>query len=110
MTAQRSRGVLALDASACTSCMVCVRECPSWCIELVAHKESDPDAGPRGRTRLVLDEFSVDFGVCMYCGICVDVCPFDALHWAPDYDYPALERQDLVAGKSRLAEWLPSGS
>jgi NADH-quinone oxidoreductase subunit I len=29
----------------------------------------------------VLDEFTIDFGVCMYCGICVDVCPFDALAW-----------------------------
>ncbi|NDH19658.1 MAG: 4Fe-4S ferredoxin, partial [Actinobacteria bacterium] len=28
------RNVIALLPEACTSCMVCVRECPSWCISL----------------------------------------------------------------------------
>jgi ferredoxin len=28
----RSRGVIALLAENCTSCMLCARECPDWCI------------------------------------------------------------------------------
>ena len=27
----------------------------------------------------VLDRFDIDYALCMYCGICVEVCPFDAL-------------------------------
>ena len=77
----RRRGKIILDAPACTSCMVCVRECPVWCIELDAKKVHDPDAGPRGKSRLELQTFTIDYGVCMDCGICIDVCPTDCLSW-----------------------------
>ena len=30
--APRARGVIALDQEACTSCMLCARQCPDWCI------------------------------------------------------------------------------
>jgi NADH-quinone oxidoreductase subunit I len=43
----------------------------------------------------------------MYCGICVDVCPFDALHWSPAFDYSAADRAGLRQGIERLESWLP---
>ena len=46
----------------------------------------------------------------MYCGICVEVCPFDALHWVRTYDYPAAEQAGLRHGIGRLEEFGPSGS
>lgn len=84
------RGILALDPAACTSCMLCVRECPTWCISLDSHQEVDPDtvALARPRTINVLDDFRIDFARCMNCSICVEVCPFDALAWHPQSDYP----------------------
>ena len=30
--APRARGVIALSIENCTSCMLCARECPDWCI------------------------------------------------------------------------------
>ena len=102
----RARGVIALVPSNCTSCMLCVRECPDWCISLEAHPEVEtPAGGGRPRTTLVLDRFAIDYGQCMYCGICVEVCPFDALHWAPAHDYPAAQPVDLVHELDRLAAW-----
>ena len=76
------RNVIALLPEACTSCMVCVRECPSWCISVESHVEEVSEEGARRpRTVNVLDEFTIDYGLCMYCGICIESCPFDALAW-----------------------------
>ncbi|MCZ3386739.1 MAG: NADH-quinone oxidoreductase subunit I, partial [Actinomycetia bacterium] len=38
----RSRGVIALSEENCTSCMLCARECPDWCIYIDSHKEVIP--------------------------------------------------------------------
>src|SRR6266571_515252 len=32
----------------------------------------------------------------MYCGICVEVCPFDALFWSPEYEYSEARIGDLL--------------
>ena len=104
-----SHGIIGLDARACTSCMLCVRECPTWCISLDSHQEIDPETAQlaRPRTINVLDDFRIDFARCMSCGICIEVCPFDALHWAPAYDYPAATLTDLTHPTDRLASWAP---
>ena len=102
----QAHGVIALTASACTSCMICVRECPAWCIELESHDEEVTEPGARRpRTVSVLDAFTIDFGLCMYCGICVDLCPFDALAWQPDFDYAAGSPSGLVQGINELESW-----
>ncbi len=100
------RGVIALIHDACTSCMLCVKECPTWCIELDSHPEQNEQPGARPRTVNVLDDFRIDYGLCMYCGICIEVCPFDALEWKADFDYPASTRTALTQDKDRLASWL----
>ncbi|MFL6171015.1 MAG: 4Fe-4S binding protein, partial [Ornithinibacter sp.] len=94
----RSRGVIALLEENCTSCMLCARECPDWCIYIDSHKETIPATteGGRERQRNVLDRFAIDFSLCMYCGICIEVCPFDALHWSPEFEYAEHERDLLT--------------
>jgi NADH-quinone oxidoreductase subunit I len=94
----RSRGVIALKEENCTVCMLCSRECPDWCIYIDSHKDVVPPKTPgaRARTRNVLDRFAIDFALCMYCGICVEVCPFDALFWSPHYEYSTDQILDLT--------------
>lgn len=106
----RSRGVIALREENCTSCMLCARECPDWCIYIDSHKETipPPTEGGRERQRNVLDRFAIDFSLCMYCGICVEVCPFDALFWSPQFEYAELDIMDLLHEKERLGEWMAS--
>ena len=104
----RARGVIALDTSACTVCMLCARECPDWCIYIEGHKEAQPPSKPggRARSRATLDRFDIDFALCMYCGICVEVCPFDALFWSPEYEFSEGKIVDLLHDKARLTDWL----
>ncbi|TQM71716.1 NADH-quinone oxidoreductase subunit I [Actinomadura hallensis] len=103
----RSRGVIALFEENCTVCMLCARECPDWCIYIDSHKETLPaEGGGRARTRNVLDRFAIDFALCMYCGICVEVCPFDALFWSPEFEYAEYDIAELTHEKERLREWM----
>ena len=104
----RSRGVIALMEENCTSCMLCARECPDWCIYIDSHKEVVPatEPGQRDRTRNVLDRFAIDYSLCMYCGICIEVCPFDALFWSPEFEYAEFDIVDLLHEKDRLREWM----
>ncbi|HYY12039.1 MAG TPA: 4Fe-4S binding protein [Kineosporiaceae bacterium] len=102
----RSRGVIALVEENCTVCMLCARECPDWCIYIDSHKETLPAVeGGRERQRNVLDRFAIDFSLCMYCGICVEVCPFDALYWSPQFEYSEFDIRDLLHERERLAGW-----
>ena len=77
----RARGVIALKEENCTVCMLCARQCPDWCID-------------------------IDYALCMYCGICVEVCPFDALFWSPEYEYSEANIADLLHDKEKLGEWM----
>lgn len=69
-----------LDVDACTSCVICARTCPAWCITVAA-----------------LDEFTIDWGLCMYCGMCIESCPFDALSWNDERVPDSETRTDLVS-------------
>jgi NADH-quinone oxidoreductase subunit I len=122
----RSRGVIGLLEENCTVCMLCARECPDWCIYIDSHKEPVPTApqpgaperggppagGPAGRgrqrVRNALDRFAIDFSLCMYCGICIEVCPYDALFWAPEFSYAEPDLHDLTHERGRLRDWMQS--
>jgi NADH-quinone oxidoreductase subunit I len=109
----RTRGVIALKEANCTVCYKCSRECPDWCIYIDAHKETHaPASGGTGqltvrlaRSMKVLDRFAIDYALCMYCGICVEVCPFDALFWSPEFEYSEYDIVELTHEKEKLEEW-----
>jgi NADH-quinone oxidoreductase subunit I len=102
----RTRGVIALIEENCTVCMLCSRECPDWCIYIDSHKEQvAAKEGGRARTRNILDRFAIDFALCMYCGICVEVCPFDALHWSPEFEYAEHQIERLTHEMDTLRKW-----
>jgi NADH-quinone oxidoreductase subunit I len=102
----RTRGVIALKEANCTVCYKCSRECPDWCIYIDAHKEThEPASGGKGRSMKVLDRFAIDYALCMYCGICVEVCPFDALFWSPEFEYSEYDLVELTHEKEKLEEW-----
>jgi len=100
---------IALIEDRCTSCMICARECPTWCITLTSHLEqSVPAPGARPRTHNVLDTFAIDWALCMYCGVCIEQCPTDALEWSGSRVPSADRLVDLVHDRGLLAP--PAGA
>ena len=83
--------------------MLCARSCPDWCIYIEGHKQLAPPRRAGGKPRKVnhLDRFDIDYALCMYCGICVEVCPFDALFWSPEYEYSEPRIADLLHDKDQ---------
>ena len=95
---------IALIEDRCTSCMICARECPTWCITLTSHQEQTvPAPGARPRTHNVLDTFTIDWALCMYCGVCIEQCPTDALEWSGSRVPSADRLVDLVHDRMLLA-------
>ena len=103
---------IALHPSSCTSCMLCVLECPDWCISIEAHSEPDLESPEYSNSRRpsmknVLDKFTINFGDCMWCGICVEVCPFDALFWSSTEIEPKPTAEHLILDQTQLTKFLP---
>jgi len=44
----------------------------------------------------------VDCGYCIFCGFCVESCPYDALFLSYDYELSRYRRQELVKTKEDL--------
>ncbi len=109
--APRARGVITLKEENCTVCMLCARQCPDWCIYIEGHKDREPPRREGGKPRTVskLDRFDIDYALCMYCGICVEVCPFDALHWSPEFEYSEPDIADLLHDTARLGQGEATG-
>lgn len=62
----------------CTACEICVRTCPDGIITLDYHKNDD---GTKH-----IDSYRYEVGACMFCGLCVESCPFDAIEMGKDYE------------------------
>lgn len=71
----------------CTACMSCVRACPDGCI----HVEGEG----KGKDRVAV-RFTIDVGLCMFCHLCVEACPFEALTMTPDYKQAESDPRRLI--------------
>ena len=100
----------------CTGCMVCIRNCPTLCMS--ANMKDNPlHAQGKSRRRKIIDEFEINLGRCILCGICVDVCNFDAIEMSHEHELSKYQRNDnradlpllLDMGKAYQAktQWQP---
>lgn len=99
---ERSRGIVVLlsdketGEANCTSCMLCMRACPTAAIKIVS---------PRGEDKKRhLQEFVVDHTLCCFCGLCEEACNFAAIKMAQMYEFSTLDKHDLVWDLNKLLE------
>jgi NADH-quinone oxidoreductase subunit I len=87
----------------CTACTICEKECPPQCIYIVKDKAKKPDY--LGKMQLHPKVFDIDISVCMSCGICVEVCPFDAIKMDQVFELSTDDRFGrLLLGIKQLAK------
>jgi NADH-quinone oxidoreductase subunit I len=52
--------------------------------------------------------FEIDYSRCVFCGLCVEACPEDAIRMAKEVpDFPSPDRTDMWLGKEELLTWNP---
>ena len=83
----------------CNGCASCAKYCPLGIIEIETHPGGE---NLQAGENFEIDKFSIDTGRCMFCGLCVEACPYDALHMGTDFEKGTYIRDDLVLDKETL--------
>ena len=78
----------------CVACELCSKICPCYCITVVPHETEEGKRRPR--------VFDVDMARCLYCGLCEDACPEEAIALGSAFEYSAYQSQDLLVGRDEL--------
>jgi NADH-quinone oxidoreductase subunit I len=85
----------------CTACTICSQECPAHCIAIV--KDTAKKADYVGKMQFHPKVFEIDIAVCMGCGICAEVCPFDSIKMDLVYELSS-EIRRMILNKADLAK------
>ncbi|MFH1861804.1 MAG: 4Fe-4S binding protein [bacterium] len=104
----RARTMLVNNIDICNGCLQCARACPVniIAVEIVkAAKDEDlgmmPDGKPR---RLHVVRFDVDMSKCVFCGLCVEACPTDAIHWEQPHEEVCYQRTKMMRRWSKYSD------
>lgn len=85
----RTRGLIKNDIQICIGCHQCARACPTNCIQVESEKD------PESRKEWV-SVYDVDHSSCIFCGLCVEVCPPGSLTHTKRYEGATVFRAELV--------------
>jgi NADH-quinone oxidoreductase subunit I len=82
----------------CTGCQLCAIACDGVAVAIDMQKLQ------KGKVQNKKDIWpAVDYGRCVFCGLCVDACPFDALFMTNEYELSAYDKMSLKYTPDMLA-------
>ena len=91
----------------CTGCASCAKYCPLGIIEIVT---TPSETAPAEGDKYKLEVFDIAINRCMFCGLCVEACPYDALYMGSGFEQGQYSRKNMVIDIDHLrqAEKRPS--
>ena len=84
----------------CIACGSCERNCPNQTISITKRMVDLPD----GKKKMKRDKYMYDLGSCTFCGLCVQVCPTNAIRFSNDFEQAVFTREKLNKQLNYLPE------
>jgi len=101
--AERYRGAPRLNINPdngetlCIACNLCALACPELLIVVGSERNEQT-------RRKELTTFTYDLSRCMFCGLCEDACPVDALELTQDFELASYTREGAIWDRQMLEE------
>jgi len=92
------KGRHTLDMEHCTGCSICEYICRN--ITGAIGMVTVEGTFPRNRKGIFPQ---IHYGFCVFCGFCVDACPFNALQMSQEYELSVYDKQQLIYEPKLLA-------
>jgi len=85
----------------CTGCATCAKFCPLGIIKI---QTCPSGINVQEGQSYAVNVFDIDIGRCMFCGLCVEACPYHALFMGSDFERGRYRREDLVIPMEELKQ------
>jgi NADH-quinone oxidoreductase subunit I len=82
----------------CTGCQLCAIACEGIAEAIAMVKVNETW---KHNKKSIMPQ--IDYGKCVFCGLCVDACPFYALYMTNDYELSSFSKEALIYTPSQLA-------